>query len=238
MTPLQLAAFNAHAQTAAYQRKLQQLQALIVERIDPQTSYVSFSAGKDSAVIAHAVQARYATIPILMVDPGCPTHWLDSEKAEWIDYAQSQGWRLTLFDWDKWGARRDQDSITDYQQQIHADMFTDLQAYADSQGLTCRIMGMRAAESRNRRMNIGRRGAVYQYANGGMACLPIATWQTDDVWAYIVTHQLPWLGIYDTLGPNARNGLVGRSGEEYGRIEYLKQHYPDVWRWAKAQEIL
>jgi hypothetical protein len=39
------------------------------------------------------------------------------------------------------------------------------------------------------------------------------------------------------LGPGARNGLVGRSGEEFGCSETLKFFFPDVWRWAKAAGV-
>lgn len=53
-------------------------------------------------------------------------------------------------------------------------------------GLTTRVMGLRASESRNRRMSIGMRGLDYRYTDGSRALLPIGIWQTDDVWAYIV----------------------------------------------------
>lgn len=237
MTPIQIAAMRAHALTAAYRRRLAEMQELVAG-IDPATSYVSFSAGKDSAVIAHACHAAHPGIPILMIDPGCPTHWTERERDEWKSYAKRQGWNLTLYEWDKWGIDLETDDVADYQKRIHRDMFSAIHAHAEVAGLTTRIMGLRAAESRNRRMSIGRRGAVYDYKDGGRAVLPIATWQTADVWAYIVSTGMPWLDIYDKLGPNARNGLVGRSGDNFGRVEYLKQHYPDVWRWAVERKII
>mgnify|MGYP000973143008 CR=1 FL=1 len=237
MTPIQIAAMRAHALTAAYRRRLADLHDLVAG-IDPETSYVSFSAGKDSAVIAHACHAAHPGMPILMIDPGCPTHWTEQEREEWKNYAKRHGWNLTLYEWDKWGLDLETDDVADYQQRIHRDMFSAIHAHAEASGLTTRIMGLRAAESRNRRMSIGRRGAVYDYKDGGRAVLPIATWQTADVWAYIVSTGMPWLDIYDKLGPNARNGLVGRSGDNFGRVEYLKQHYPDVWRWAVERKII
>jgi hypothetical protein len=45
------------------------------------------------------------------------------------------------------------------------------------------------------------------------------------------------IGVYMRLGPGARNGLVGRSGEEFGCSETLKFFFPDVWRWAKAAGV-
>lgn len=237
MTPMQLAAFRAHATQSGYLRKVDAMRQMVAA-LDPAASYVSFSAGKDSAVIAHACHAAHPGIPILMIDPGCPTHWLDHERQRWLDYATSQSWNLTLYRWDKWGLDLDTESVEDYQKRIHADMFSAIHDRAGRDGLGTRVMGLRAAESRNRRMSIGRRGLVYDYCGGGRAVLPIGIWQTADVWAYIITHGLPWLDIYDRMGPDARNGLIGRSGEEFGREEYLRHHFPDAWRWAVARGVL
>lgn len=237
MTPIQIAGFRAHATQASYRSKLAAMRRMVAD-IDPATTYVSFSAGKDSAVIAHACHAAHPGIAIMMVDPGCPTHWLEHERERWLRYAGDAGWALTLFPWEKWGHYAPAgESVCEYQSRIHKDMFDGLHAAASRAGLTTRVMGLRAAESRNRRMSVGRRGLDYTYVNGGRALLPIGTWQTADVWAYIVTAGLPWLDVYDRMGPSARNGLVGRSGEEFGREEYLRHYFPDVWRWAVSRGI-
>lgn len=237
MSPLQLSAFRAHAQLPSYRRRLDALREMVAT-IDPASSYVSFSAGKDSAVIAHACHQAHPEITILMTDPGCPTHWTDAERKMWLNYATDHQWRLTIYPWEKWSLDLETDIEAEYQRRIHAAMFSAVHAHAAAAGLTTRIIGLRAAESRKRRMSIGRRGAAYDYVDGGSAILPIATWQTNDVWAYIVTNGLPWLTIYDLLGPEARNGLVGRSGDNFGRIEYLRLHYPDVWRWAVRTKLV
>lgn len=44
---------------------------------------------------------------------------------------------------------------------------------------------------------------------------------------------LPWLSIYDHVGPTARNGLIGRNGLEQGRLVYLRRYYPEAWRVAR-----
>lgn len=237
MTPMQLAAFRAHTMLSSYRRKLDALRQTAAS-IDPAATYVSFSAGKDSAVIAHACHAEHPGIPILMIDPGCPTHWLQSERDRWMTYAADQGWNLTLFAWDKWDARREADTERQYRDRIHASMFDAIWARARTDGLSCKVMGLRAAESRQRAMLVATRGDAYEYQDGTRSILPIARWSVDDVWAYIVTHDLPWLGIYDAIGPQARNGLIGRNGERFGREEYLRHYFPDAWRWAVARGVL
>lgn len=237
MTPIQLAAFHAHALLPTFRQRVTEARA-VVDQIDPTCTFVGFSAGKDSAVIAHLCHEAHPGIAMLMVDPGIPTHWIQSDRDAWLSYAETHGWNLRLFPWDKWGVDRRADSVETYQAHIHNEMFADLQNYAKQHALTDRVMGLRKEESRARAILVNTRGTIYDYAAGGRAYLPIARWRTIDVWAYIVTHELPWLDIYDRLGPQARNGLVGRSGEAYGRIEYLREAYPDVWRWAVARGIL
>lgn len=237
MTPIQIAAYRAHAIQSGYRRKLEQLEET-ARQLDPKCTYVSFSAGKDSSVIAHAAHAAHPQIPILMIDPGCPTHWLEHERQCWLDYATANGWQLTLYPWDKWRQWRGDDTEQQYRDNIHKGMFAAIESRAQSDGLTCRVMGMRSAESHQRAMLIASRGSSYTYADGTTAVIPIARWFVNDVWAYIITHDLPWLNIYDTIGPDARNGLIGRNGERFGRSEYLRQHYPEAWRWAVSQGIL
>lgn len=236
MTPMQIAGFRAHAMLPSYRRKLDALRRTAAG-LDPSITYVSFSAGKDSAVIAHACHAANPGIPILMIDPGCPSHWLEHERSRWLNYAAANSWNLTLYPWDKWGERRDSDTEQQYRDRIHSSMFAPIEERASADGLTCKVMGLRAAESRQRTMLVAMRGNAYEYRDGTRAVLPIARWSVEDVWAYIVTHDLPWLDIYDAIGPQARNGLIGRNGERFGREEYLRHHFPDAWRWAVARGV-
>jgi len=140
-----------------------------------------------------------------------------------------EDWPLQIFPWDKFAASGVADAGTEpvYRARVHASMFADLEQYATAHGLTRRVTGMRAAESRARR-------ALLATARGETAHTlhPIWHWSTDDVWTYLVRHDLPWLSIYDHLGPEARNGLVGRNGQQSGRLVYLKRFYPEAFRLA------
>lgn len=194
-------------------------------RIDA-TCYVSWSAGKDSMVAAHLAQRLQPGIQMLMVDPGVPVHWTESDRSLMLDFAASDGWNVRLVPWDKFGVATPDDQRA-YRDSIHARMFGDLTAYADGAGLSCRITGMRAAESRNRaRLLRSRRGETAHTLQ------PIWDWTTDDVWTYTISHELPWLSIYDHLGPAARNGLIGKNGTEQGRMVYLRKYYPEAFRMA------
>jgi 3'-phosphoadenosine 5'-phosphosulfate sulfotransferase (PAPS reductase)/FAD synthetase len=228
----QIGMFRLHAKTPDYRRKERAMLSFLERRLDG-SACVSFSAGKDSAVIAHACQAVRPDIPILMVDPGVPTHWEETERERWLAYAVENGWNLRLFPWEKWAGKTNQTSAEAYREAIHDDMFADLTKHRMEYALTTLVWGLRAAESKGRAAYMRYQGAVSKRKDGTLVLSPIADWSTNDVWAYIVSRNLPWLRIYDVLGPEARNGLVGRNAERYGRLAYLRQYFPKAYLWAR-----
>lgn len=217
------AEYLLRAKRADYQCRERQLGALLRRELDARC-YVSFSAGKDSAVVAHACHAARPGITMLMVDPGCPVHWTEEERAAWLAYAQAQGWNLTLFPWDKYASAPRSGDLATYRAAVHDEMFRDITAHAEAHGLTRRVMGIRREES-SARANVAK-------ATLNTLC-PLAEWRTSDVWCYTATHGLPWLSIYDHLGAAARNGLIGRNGEAHGRLVFLRRYYPSAFRVAR-----
>lgn len=196
-------------------------------------AYVSFSAGKDSAVLAHAAHAVHPGIPIWMVDPGVPTHWLGAERQRWIDYAAASGWTLRLFPWDKWADVGAANGEQQHRKMAHNAMFEAVHAQAAAEGRTHVVMGLRAQESPGRRASLSTHGEAYTSRTGITRHCPLGSWTHDDVWAYTLTKGLPWLEIYDHLGPDARNGLIGRSGVQQGRMAYLRRFFPEAYRHAR-----
>lgn len=198
------------------------------DRLD-EHCYVSFSAGKDSMVVAHLCAQLRPQIPLLMVDPGVPVHWTEEDRERMLEYTRESAWNLTLFEWDKFAnvkaveAREEKD----YRDAVHEDQFLQLSGYAQENGLIRRITGMRAAESKTRRKFLtATRGETESTLQ------PLWNWSTDDVWTYTVSRGMPWLSIYDHLGPEARNGLIGKNGREHGRLIYLKRYYPEAFKMA------
>lgn len=217
--------FRLRARQREYLQKELAMIRWLRQRLD-QRCYVSWSAGKDSTVVAHCAKQLRSDVPILMVDPGVPIHWTDGDRANMTGFAQYRGWNLRLFPWDKF-SKPLADNSAEYRQQVHDTMYDDLHEHAAEHGLTRRITGMRAQESNTRhRFLTATRGETKNTLQ------PIWDWSTEDVWTYIVAHDLPWLSIYDHLGPDARNGLIGKNGREHGRLVFLKQHYPAAFQQA------
>lgn len=174
-------------------------------------------------VVAHLCRRVRPDVPILCTDVGVPYHWSQDDRDRIMTWCASVAWDVRMFPWDKWGTTRaaetrDED---DYRRVVHAGQFAELRAWAVEHGLTRRVDGMRIAEHGKRE--------IFLRTNRGetpTSLHPLWQWSTDDVWTYIVAHDLPWLSIYDHLGPEARNGLIGRNGSARGRLVYLKKFYP------------
>lgn len=224
--------FSLYAKQYEYQRKVSSLMTKLKNGID-ETCYVSFSAGKDSSVLAHACHAINPSIPILMVDPGCPTHWTSTERDTWLDYAKFNGWNLIRFEWDKWKKEWNETDIKKYQKNVHNEMFAKLDSYAKLNGLTTRIVGIRAEESKGRSISVKYFGERHRNKDGTERWFPIAWWKTHDVWAYIVSSKMPYLEIYRVKGPGARNGLIGKNDLNNGRLVYLRKYFPEAYMEAK-----
>ncbi len=120
------------------------------------------------------------------------------------------------------------------------------------EGAGCRryMLGLRAAESGARRVNIATRGLAYEKRDGQSIALPIGRWEADDVWALLTARELPWLRIYD-IAPNrdrARSMLciaLGSSDRHLrdGEYELWRRCYPDEiaqWeaRWPQLRHLV
>lgn len=231
--------YRLHARLPAFRRLVARTESLLDREMDEHTS-VAFSAGKDSTVVADLCHRGRPGLPILCVDPGVPWHWTEAERRAWIDYAQRASWDLRLFPWDKWGTASVATAPDEraHQRAAHESMWAGMHAWQKEHGYTTVVMGLRAEEAPGRRKLIMKRGCVYEYREHPVyrrAILPIARWKTPDVWAYIVSRDLPWLTIYDLQGPDTRNGWIGRSGGSERQAQ-IKRHSPELV--AAARSVL
>jgi 3'-phosphoadenosine 5'-phosphosulfate sulfotransferase (PAPS reductase)/FAD synthetase len=66
-------------------------------------------------------------------------------------------------------------------------------------GYAAAFLGLRAEESRARRMMLSQKTPLYRRVDGLAVCCPIAHWAVLDVWAYIYSHQVPYNFAYDVM---------------------------------------
>lgn len=98
------------------------------------------------------------------------------------------------------------------------------------------VVGIRAEESRGRRMGVARYGRIFDSrASGMLTAWPLARWTSMDVWAIIAAHDIPYNRAYDLPWDRPREELrvsywAGETFRTYGRYAWLKHHHPELFR--------
>lgn len=113
---------------------------------------------------------------------------------------------------------------------------------SEQNGYTLHFIGMRKAESKQRKMTLGHKGLTY-YAKTrkSFTCCPIGKLTDDDIWAYIVSNHLPYISYYDNPlfdRRKIRNELTyfcARKAVFQGVVETYKFIYPEIFAELRAK---
>lgn len=259
MTPMRIAGYLAHAQSAGYRKRLDQAKCLIADHPD---YAVACSWGKDSLCVLHialsihgraiAVHGRYSENEELPDIPVVRDEFL--RRFPGVEYHETPVWG----DWEIYerAGRFFLSPETRDERQILADWHQQLVGAMDAAFIKCgasgKILGLAAHESHGRAMNIALRGAHYQTrAEAIPKLLPIAHWQPADVWAYMLTHDLPRLKMYDMADDPERArsevafAAIGAGADairRHGAWREWARCYPELWakwvaRWPEIQSL-
>lgn len=110
--------------------------------------------------------------------------------------------------------------------------------------------GLRQDESRARKIAIRKHGTLYKAkSRSEWTCHPLADWSGKDVWAYLISHNLPWLERYDLAEDRERERsettfIFGRGGDGLwgqGQGQRLRESDPALWarlcqRWPELAQ--
>lgn len=170
--------FLERAQTRDYREKVREAEGIIRSALlRAHKPYIAFSGGKDSTVMAHMCLEQDRRLLVWHAW----SIWRPGQVEEEIDAIATAV-----------GARRYQ-VARGLGGRLHGQHVPRLLA----EGHDLVFVGLRAEESGKRRRRIKQR----LYITDIPECWPLATWSWLDVWAYIVSHGLPYLGAYDQMGP-------------------------------------
>lgn len=102
--------------------------------------------------------------------------------------------------------------------------------------IDCEITGLRIEES-NARSYLKRFGTIFvSKTDKILKCMPVLYWTGQEIWAYIISNNIPYLKWYDTEAPfvgyeRARySNWAGVFQVERGRYIRLKKNYPNEFR--------
>jgi 3'-phosphoadenosine 5'-phosphosulfate sulfotransferase (PAPS reductase)/FAD synthetase len=225
MSAIERAARLAHYDAPAFRRRMDYSMAMISRHHD---YAISTSWGKDSVALLH-LAAQILTRPIVLNVryPNPAERFPDMDRVRdamlarpdmaHVDYQEVSApgeWEM----YERAGGGfaeavtpQQKEAARWWKRHFEAAIAENLAA----RGCTGSFLGLRADESRARRMNVLVHGDDYVRADGVAIALPIARWSGDDVWAYITRHNLPSLRIYDEAmcgRERARSGFVFATG--------------------------
>lgn len=199
-----------------------------------QRPYIACSFGKDSSVMAHLILSYYPNVPLRFLSSG-ETRIIHPNLDEVMDYFRKMGAEIIEINIDRVFSEEWKDATWYEQRQAgHNDFKKHL---SDSGGYDCVFMGLRAEESKRREMSLLRHTPglprfCYQYKGKNLIrCCPMARWTTEDIGAYILEHNIPYLKWYDHTGFEGRTtARLTRASIEMGSLRWIRLHNPDGWK--------
>lgn len=212
--------FLLHARRPEYRRQVRYAHQVIAEAFRCDVAWhVSFSGGKDSTVLLHLVRTQQPDIPAVF-----------SDDAWWVPETETYLRTIPGLHWIRTNA-------------VHTPWFrvtgdyASIQDYAQRQGWTGSFVGLRAAENpRKRGKHLAARGLLVQRQDGHWNCSPLGWWQTEDVWAYILSQGLAYNRAYDVLhaiGVPVDRARLGPLAVErvlnQGQLVWLKRGWPALF---------
>ena len=198
---------------------------------------VSFSFGKDSLVCVDIATQIKPDILIVNIDRGKGG---DLEEAvEMYDkYAKQQGWNYHRVKTPRevFEIYKEAGGVTKLKRGVvNKNLLAGAGRAIKQFNIDCQVLGIRTEESKGRRYS-AKHGALFvPKASTVYKCRPILHWTGADVWAYIVSRNLPYLRWYDLEAPfvgyeRARYAnWAGIYMAEQGRFVRLKYNYPEEY---------
>lgn len=227
MSPLERKAFAAFARTSAHRKKEERAQAIIEEALTLGSSHVACSWGKDSVALLHLTQSLCADIPVFHLRTP-----LQDLLDNYTDVQQRYCNRCP----------------TAYHEILIEEgktIPTVVKEIALWQQFPVAFIGIRAEENRRTRgRSIAKYGLIHRYQSGpqrgSVRAFPLGYWTWQDVWAYTVAHDLPYLKSYDhpAAGSKERSRTTNvmpfgdhyGTSRRYGRIAQIRQIAPEAFR--------
>ena len=212
---------------------------------DAPDAVISWSAGKDSTAMAHLCASCGVREAISVKDdldfPG--------EEEYIIRYAKEWGISLEIlrppFSLQEWLSKCGAEAGDDLHSRATAfsqeGFYRLLAADKLRRGYPGVYLGLRAAESKGRKMNYSVRGALYDAIRDGTkepTCTPIVHWEDLDVWAYLISNGIDPLPVYRCLalhhraspGRLRKSWWVPGSASQDGQVIWLRHYWPSLYR--------
>lgn len=228
----------------SYIKKLPRTISIIKDFISKcKNPYVAFSGGKDSTVLLHLAKLIKSDIPVMFANSGAEF----PDTLEYINYVE-KAWNLDLYEiepaysmleiYEKVGAFQFKNT---HEKLLKGEMkrilILEPAQKMKELGFDGVLMGLRTEESKGRTYNAKCQGNTYHTKYDDLLhCNPLNSWTAKDIWAYIVSSNVPYNRIYDKewVGGREQIRMAAYAGctdmtITKGRWAFMKRHYPKLW---------
>jgi 3'-phosphoadenosine 5'-phosphosulfate sulfotransferase (PAPS reductase)/FAD synthetase len=231
--------FEAHSRLKGFRQRVQHSRGIIDNWLSHcERPYIAFSGGKDSVCVLRLVREQAPAVPAVYLDAdNCfpEVSALIGNTPNCLRYPTSEPFFDTLKRFGlEGGADLDRQTMRSTVYEPVRTLLTDY----DYDGC---VYGIRAAESYGRRQSVRYNGALfYSKQYGVWQCQPLGHWTYDDVWAYIVSNNVPYAGTYDKMWDMPEDDQrvsywAGETKRRWGRYAWLKRNYPELWNKLAAE---
>ena len=234
----------AHSMTSPFLKKLDASKK-IIEAFSKKHpgAILSWSLGKDSTAMIHLAMLEcgvQAEVFIMMDDeisfPGSH-EYIEKIEAQFNFKCTQLYAGISVIDWIVKNKIADpcSDFHTKSSEIIQDTFFIPIDNFMKAKGYPGTYLGLRAEESKGRRMNRRVRGAAYLKKNGEAICTPIVDWKGKDVYAYLFSRDIDPFHVYKCCGfysDPSRIRLDGWLAGEFsaqGEVAWLRHYYPSIY---------
>lgn len=230
-----------HTRLKSTQNKFSQGLSIAKAHVDSYPGFVAFSGGKDSMVSLHLALQANPHIPVCFYDSGLEF----PENIEYIHHIEEL-FKINLH------IIKSEPTILDILRKEatfdHRRMPITLSTSLIDAKITIpsqiahkefgkgRIWGLRAEESRGRKMLLVPRQGSFTSKAGEHVTSPVWNWSSNQIFAYLKQYDIPINPLYakmESLGVEEKGLRVGSildgSNLDYGRVTWLKRGWPEIY---------
>lgn len=231
--------YISHAKTKKFKSRLEATMTSI-QKLPHKNIGVSFSGGKDSTVMLHLLR-QFKNVKVFFYDSGAelPDTYEIIQKYNPVEVVKPE---MSIIDIHKYngnfGAQRPQHAEKDLfytNEQFKEILITEpSDRMIKKYDLDLICIGLRREESKSRSYML-RNGKLQRFSYS--LCdqfYPLADWTVEDIWAYIISKNIPYNksynnNLYQNKNEQRIGTYMGTTGISRGRMQYIKSYYPEIF---------
>jgi len=232
-----------HAESASFKKKVRKTREVIDEFLSIKGNskvYCAWSTGKDSTALLHLILQVNQHIRVMSQNDDIDTDEIRSYRDKIVDSfsikVDEVSTEYKILDFIKdYGIDITEDICSHGTTMSDTLFYKPIENYRKENNFTGYFFGLRRHESKAREKNFLSRGHIYRKKNKAFVCQPLAEWTARDVFAYLVSNNIPINPIYFFTkfkkSPEyiRSNYLLPGSFSNKGEAAWIKHYFPEIF---------